>query len=369
MKPLALLLPALVLTVGCRTPRTELSPRAAAIEAKQRLVADWMLAHRKDVPGGRLVDTEWTVGAWYTGVFALYQQTQDPRYLAPLMAMEKRTGWKVGEHPFFGDDQAIAQTYLDLYRHVKQDPAMIADIRRVVDAQMAAPEPQLGPHTPEHWNAGSWSWCDSLYMAPPAWARLALVTGEAKYLEAMDRKFWKTYDLLYDKQEKLFYRDSNYFKSREANGQKVFWSRGNGWVLGGLVRILEVLPKNHPSRPRYEGLFKEMATRVAGLQQADGFWRPSLLDPGSFPGGESSGSGFFVYAMAWGLNTGLLDAATFRPVVDKGWAALEAAIQPDGRLGWAQAIGQDPRKVRAEDTEVYAVGAFLLAGREMRQLR
>ena len=49
---------------------------------------------------------------------------------------------------------------------------------------------------------------------------------------------------LYDKEEHLFYRDHRYFAKREANGKKVFWGRGNGWVLGGLVEILQALPKD-----------------------------------------------------------------------------------------------------------------------------
>jgi rhamnogalacturonyl hydrolase YesR len=206
-------------------------------------------------------------------------------------------------------------------------------------------------------------------MAPPVWARLALVTGDKRYLDAMDEKYWKTYDFLYDKEEKLFYRDSSYFDKRAQNGQKVFWSRGNGWVLAGLARILETMPGDYPTRNKYEALFVEMAGRIRGLQQADGLWRPSLLDPASYPTGESSGTAFYAYALAWGVNNNLIDAKTFSPAIKRAWLALNRCIQPDGRLGWAQPIGADPRLVKAEDTEVYAVGAFLLAGREVLALK
>lgn len=367
----SLALPALVLLAGCRPaaplPETLNAHDPVRIQAQMRKVADWMMAHRMETPGGQHGDAEWTIAAWYTGVMALYERDRDPRDLAQLMSLGPATGWKVGPRPFFGDDQAIAQIHLDLYRKIKQDPAYIADFRKVVDAQLAAPDPGLGPHRSAISFKGAWSWCDCLYMAPPAWARLALVTGDRRYLDAMDVKFWKTYDFLFDKEEGLFYRDASYFTRKEANGRKVFWSRGNGWVLGGLVRILEVMPKDYPSRPRYEALFRQMATRVKDLQRPDGLWRASLLDPGSYPGGETSGTAFFAYAFAWGLNEGLLDRATFEPTTRRAWAALDSAIQADGRLGWAQPIGQDPKQVRASDTEVYAVGAFLLAGVEMRR--
>ncbi|MCL1908750.1 MAG: glycoside hydrolase family 88 protein [Holophagaceae bacterium] len=340
-----------------------------SIEAAQKCVADWMLEHRRETPGGRGQDNTWTVGAWYVGMFSFYEQTGDLRYLEPLMAMENTVGWKLGKRPFFGDDQVIAQVYLDIYRIVKQDPKIIAHTKEIVDQQIAMPDPGLGAHTATLFEKGAWSWCDGLFMAPPMWARLALVTGDAKYLDAMDEKYWKTYDFLYDKEEKLFYRDSSYFDQLEQNGQKIFWSRGNGWVMGGLARLLDVMPADYPTRYKYQALFVEMAGRIRELQQSDGLWRPSLLDPASFPTGETSGTAFYAYALAWGVNNNLLKAADYKQTIARAWLALINSIQPDGRLGWAQPIGQDPKLVKAEDTEVYAVGAFLLAGREILNMK
>jgi unsaturated rhamnogalacturonyl hydrolase len=86
------------------------------------------------------------------------------------------------------------------------------------------------------------------------------------------------------------------------------------------------------------------------------------------PNPETSGTGFFVYALAWGVNRGVLDRATFEPVVRRGWTAMVKAVQPDGMLGWVQRIGYEPGATTAETTEVYGVGAFLLAGTEMHRL-
>src|SRR5207249_10204649 len=102
---------------------------------------------------------------------------------------------------------------------------------------------------------------------------------------------------LYDKQERLFYRDSRFFSQRERNGKKVFWSRGNGWVLAGLARVLQYLPPDYAGRGRFVALFQEMARRIADLQGPDGSWRASLLDPDSRPNPETSGTGFFTYAL------------------------------------------------------------------------
>jgi unsaturated rhamnogalacturonyl hydrolase len=205
-------------------------------------------------------------------------------------------------------------------------------------------------------------------MAPPVWARLARATGNKAYLNYMDHEWWIASDLLYDSHEHLYSRDATRIQDREANGKKVFWSRGNGWVMGGLVRVLEVMPQDYPSRPKYVQQYREMAARLASLQGPDGMWRAGLLDPGAYPLPEGSGSAFFVYSFAWGINHGILDRATYLPVVQKGWAGLVSHIYSDGRLGSIQPIGGAPGAFQPSSSWVYGVGAFLLAGSEVDRL-
>jgi unsaturated rhamnogalacturonyl hydrolase len=128
------------------------------------------------------------------------------------------------------------------------------------------------------------------------------------------------------------------------------------------------VPPDHPDYARYTTLFKEMAAKIREIQPEDGLWRPSLLDPQSYPQPESSGSAFFCYALAWGINHGLLDREVFLPAVERAWSGLIGTIHPDGMPGYVQPIGADPRSVTADMTEVYGVGAFLLAGKEVLKL-
>ena len=60
--------------------------------------------------------------------------------------------------------------------------------------------------------------------------------------------------------------------------------------------------------------------------------------------------------------------AKYEPSVRRGWTALVKAIQPDGMLGWVQRIGDKPGATSQETTEVYGVGALLLAGSEVYRL-
>jgi rhamnogalacturonyl hydrolase YesR len=108
-----------------------------------------------------------------------------------------------------------------------------------------------------------------------------------------------------------------------------------------------------------------MAAAIQACQQPDGFWRASLLDPASFPAKETSGTGFYTFALAWGINQGLLDRPTYGPAVLAGWRALTESVQSDGKLIHVQPVGADPKKFDENATEPYGVGAFLLAGREI----
>jgi len=330
----------------------------AVLTAMER-VADWQLANP-----GKHRPTDWTQGAGYAGIMALAGISNDPKYFDAMLRMAEANQWKLGPSKYMADDHAVGQTYLELWQR-RHEGRMIEPMRAQFDEILASP-PQF--ETLDFKQKGInalWSWCDSLFMAPPAWIRLWAATGDKRYLDFAVANWWRTSDYLYDKEEHLYFRDSTYFDRREANGAKIFWGRGNGWVMGALVRMLQYLPQDHPDRARFEAQFKEMAAKILSCQQADGLWRSSLLDPASYPLKETSGSGFYTYALAWGVNQGLLDRATYGPAVQKAWAALVECVAPDGKLTHVQPIGGDPRAFQEDATEVYAVGAFLLAGSEV----
>lgn len=253
--------------------------------------------------------------------------------------------------------------YLEMYNLFK-DPNMLKGIKDRFD-YILANRSTVSLHIDKQQGKDRWWWCDALFMGPPVLTKLAAVTGEPKYLQFMNEEWWYTTDYLYDTNEHLYFRDENYFDKREANGKKVFWSRGNGWVLAGLARVLESMPKDFKDRPRYEKIFKEMAAKIAEIQPEEGLWHSSLLDPVSYPSKEASGSGFYCYGLSWGINNGYLDEKTYAPAAIKAWQGLVGCVHPDGKLGYVQPIGADPRKVNAEQTDIYGVGSFLLAGSEV----
>lgn len=368
----------LALTSACATLPSAVTPPSAsspqqtqALELGRR-VADWQLSHMDNFDYTRThkYNTEdprgWVQGALYTGVTAFADRTGEPRYAEAVVAHGVAQNWQLGRRPLHADDHVIGQTWLWAYGK-QADPVRIAALKARFDAILANPPTedlafQDGVGEPPCQTR--WCWSDALYMAPAAWVGLSRATGDPRYAAYADKEFWATTDYLLDKENNLYFRDSRYLDRRDDKGRKIFWSRGNGWAYAGIVNVLKLLPADHPSRPRYEALFKAMSARLVEVQKADGYWSPSLLAPEGSPP-ETSGTAFFVYGLAWGVNNGLLTDARYKQAVAKGWAGLAVAVNAEGKLGWVQQVGYAPEHVEPDDTQLYGVGAFLLAASEV----
>ncbi len=342
------------------------------IETKNimRRVADWQIAN--PAQGDEHDDVSWTHAALYMGMldWAELSEKQDKYtfYYDWLMKIGRRNHFQLGKWMYHADFIAVAQAYIDLYQKYGDERIMWHTWARTdfVISHPAKTSLKLDYRKIETLNR--WSWCDALFMAPPVYAKLYALTKDKKYIDFLNKEYKASYDYLFDKGENLFYRDARYFGKKEANGKKVFWGRGNGWVLGGLCEILQAIPRNDKNRDFYETLFISLCQRIAELQNEDGYWHASLLNPEAYPSPETSATGFIVYALAYGVNQGILDKKIYMPMIVKGWNALTQAVDSNGKLGYVQQIGADPRKVTRDMTEVYGVGAFLLAGCQVYQL-
>ncbi|MBB3057977.1 glycoside hydrolase family 88/105 protein [Mucilaginibacter gotjawali] len=327
-------------------------------------VGDWQLQYWQ-TKGFTHKKTDWTNAALYTGLFDLSKASGDERYDNKLIEIGNEVNWNTGNNRLMADDYCVGQTYSLLYMKYKR-PEMIAPFQHLGDSIVSLPFTE-SLEWKNNIQDREWAWCDALFMGPTALAYLSSATGDRKYLDKATTLWWKTTAYLYDPQAHLYSRDGSYLDKKEKNGEKVFWSRGNGWVLAGLARLLENMPANYTGREKFVSLFKDMAAKIASLQQPDGSWHASLLDPASYPIKECSGTGFYCYAILWGMNHGLLNKQQYLPVAKRAWLAMVTAVKPNGMLGYVQPIGGSPDKVTEDSNEVYGTGAFLLAGAQLYQ--
>lgn len=319
----------------------------------------------------------WDNAAYHTGNMEVVLLTKNESYRKYSEAWAERNQWQGAkstnkaewkytygerdEFVLFGDWQICFQTYIDLY-HLAPDERKIARAREVMQYQVSTSKDDY------------WWWADGLYMVMPVMVKLYNLTNEKQYLDKLYEYFRYANSIMYDSEEKIYYRDAKYVypKHKTAGGRKDFWARGNGWVFAALAKVLKDLPAEDAHRGEYIEKFKAMAYTLKKVQQPEGYWTRSLYDADQSPGYETSGTAFFTYGMLWGINNGYLDRKIFLPVIDKSWLYLTTvAMQPDGRIGYIQPIGERAipgQVVDKQSTANFGVGAFLLAACEMYRL-
>lgn len=312
----------------------------------------------------------WTRAVYYEGLMSLYQLKADKAYYEYAVQWGKKHNWGLrdGIATRNADNQACGQTYIDLY-HIDKKPERIKDIKASIDLMM-----QSG-------KVDDWTWIDALQMGMPVFAKLGVLYNEPAYYEYMYKMYMHSKNVegggLYNAKDGLWWRDKDFVPPyKEPNGEDCYWSRGNGWVVAALVKVLEIMPKDAPHRDEYLKTYHEMIKALVPIQRTDGFWNVSLHDPTNFGGKETSGTALFVYGMAWGVNQGVLDAKVYRPVIAKAWNAMtKEAVHKNGFLGYLQGTGKEPKDgqpvsyTSMPDFEDYGLGCFLLAGTEVYKMK
>jgi len=347
---------------------------------KQMVTANRYFMDKWPDPGKDIVTDKvrpsnlWTRATYYEGLMALYYTKADEAYYQYAVDWGESHDWMPTYGPGNlmtrdGDHQCCGQTYIELYQLAPENTDWIGPITTCINYRV---ESEL---------VDDWSWIDAIQMAMPVYAKLGVVHEDTSYYHKMHEMYMFTRNQhgsngLYDTEDHLWYRDGDFDPpAMTPNDKKIYWSRGNGWVIAALVRVLDVIPDTLEYKEEYLTTFKEMAAALIAVQREDGFWNASLADPEHFGGRETSGTGFFTYGLAWGINNGHLDSATYMPHVVKGWNGMAyEALHPDGFLGYVQSTGKQPSDGypfeydKPANFEDYGLGAFLLAGSEVYKL-
>ncbi|MGQ1891273.1 glycoside hydrolase family 88/105 protein [Thermophagus sp. OGC60D27] len=360
-----------VLLSSCHESKNDRLPKPQEVKSLMITVNDhWQQTHPNH---GRAF---WDNAAYHTGNIEVYKVTGIKRFLDYSRGWAEYNQWmgaksnnpaewkynygETDDHVLFGDWQICFQTYIDLFQLV-DDPSekMIARAKEVMAYQMRTD------------SSDYWWWADGLYMVMPVMTKLYQLTGEEKYLEKLYEYYSYAKSIMYDDETGLFFRDAKYVypKHKSLNKKKDFWARGDGWVFAGLAKVLSDLPKDYTYYNVFLEDYKRMAQSLKNIQQEEGYWTRSMLDPDHAPGPETSGTAFFTYGFLWGINNRILDQKDFLPTVLKAWNYLTTvALQKDGSVGYVQPIGERAipgQVVDRNSTSNFGTGAFLLAASEM----
>ena len=312
----------------------------------------------------------WTRAVYYEGLMALSNLQSHKAYYDYAVSWGESHQWGLnnGIQTRNADNHCCGQTYLDLYL-LDKNPERIKDLKASIDLML------------ETTKIDDWNWIDALQMGMPVLARLGVLFSDNRYLDRMYEMYMVSKTVLggnglYNPKDHLWWRDKDFVPPyKEPNGEDCYWSRGNGWVVAALVRVLEILPKDAPHRDEYQNTLVQMVEALISLQRKDGFWNVSLHDPNNFWGKELTGTALFTYGMAWGVNHGVLSKRKYLPVIKKAWNAMsKESVHSNGFLGYVQGTGKQPSDSqpvgydRVPNFEDYGLGCFLLAGSEVYQL-
>ena len=372
MKKVTLLLLTLIAVTisanAAKKKRVKANPVPPTIEIITKVNDYWQQNHKPEVR------SFWDEAAYHTGNMEAYKLLGIARWQAYSDAWARHNKWmgaqekdaskwkykNYGEghdYVLFGDWQICFQTYIDLYLLDRQEER----IARAKEVMGYIADSQANDY---------WWWADALYMVMPVMTKMYRLTGDEKYLDKLYENLLFTDSIMLDQETGLYFRDGKYVypQHKSANGLKDFWARGDGWVLAGLAKVLQDMPTSYRHHDFFVKKYQRLAHAVALLQQKEGYWTRSMMDANHAPGPETSGTAFFTYGMLWGVNNGYLNRKDYAPVIRRAWSYLTTtALQPNGRVGYVQPIGERAipgQTVDANSQANFGVGAFLLAACE-----
>lgn len=324
----------------------------------------------------------WDPAAYHTGNMEVYKLLKDDKQLDYTRRWAYHNNWSgateadpsrwkyanYGEgkdYVLFGDWQVCFQTYIDLYNLAIANGGTDADNYFMVKRAKEVMHYEAYSKKDDYW----W-WSDALYMVMPVMTKMYKLTGDVQYLDKLYENLLYSDRIMLDQETGLYFRDARYVypNHKSVNGKKDFWARGDGWVLAGLAKVLQDLPKDYKHYKFFVDKFQRLADIVAKTQQKDGYWTRSILDPNHAPGPETSGTAFFAYGIIWGVNNGFLAKKDYKKCIDRAWQYIsETAVQADGKVGYVQPIGDRAipgQTVDANSQANFGVGAVLLAACE-----
>lgn len=212
-------------------------------------------------------------------------------------------------------------------------------------------------------------WLDDLYMSVPAIAQMGALTREQKYFNEAIKQIKQFTERMFVPEKGLYMH--GWVESSDDH-PAFFWGRANGWAILTMTEVLDVLPRNHPSR---EWLLEQYKAHIRGLvkyQSGQGFWHQLLDRNDSYL--ETSATAIFTYCIARGINNGWLDPIAYGPVATLGWNAVSTKINDLGHVeGVCVGTGMafDPAFYYYRPVNVYAAhgyGPTLMAGAEIIRL-
>jgi rhamnogalacturonyl hydrolase YesR len=296
-------------------------------------LADTIMARHPDPLTIR--DKRWCYVHGYVlaGFEKLFQSTKNPKYFNYIRKYVDSHVTTEGEVPAFtGEslDDMMAGTSIVAVFEQTGDARYRKAAERICRSIVDYPRNSDGGY----WHARNLPhemWIDGVFMGQMFLTRYGAAIGErdmcfaetTRQISIMADRLAKGNSGLYlhgyDEARKVSWADKSTGLSSDV------WSEGLGWYALMLPEALSLMNAAHPGRPKVESILRGLVEGLARVQDPKtGLWC-QVVDKGSRPDNwhDTSGSAMFVYAIQRAVELGLVDAARFRPVAEKGYAGVK----------------------------------------------
>lgn len=177
-------------------------------------------------------------------------------------------------------------------------------------------------------------WVDSLMMFSVFPSLYAKHAGDAELMTIAARQPRVMANYLMNPDDGLWYHSYWVKQKTHYPRRRIYWARGNGWVVASLPMILENIG-DHPEKSGIETVFRKTCAALMPLQRPDGTFT-TVLGRGGRTYRELSATALVACGFLQGFRMGLLDGSyrdagvkAFRAVVDSFRQTPDGMSLPD----------------------------------------
>ncbi len=173
-------------------------------------------------------------------------------------------------------------------------------------------------------------WDDTLFMTVLFLANMGRIEGKQTYIDEALHQFRLHAKYLADKETGLWYHGWTFNGCHNFAG--AFWGRGNCWVTIAIPEFLQMVTCGPEDREYLTQVLRAQVDSLVRHQNENGMWHTLVDDPSSYV--ESSATCGFAYGILRAVHTGLLPQC-YEAVV---WKALEPILGYIGDDGVVQQV-------------------------------
>lgn len=299
------------------------TPQDDALQLARR-VADAFLAAQQSPWGS------YTIDLTLEALLALDDASGRPEYRSHVLDLVHRRAWGPDKQPPPGVPPFTCLIF-EVCRVSGDERYVPPFIRGCEDYRRTIPRDEAGIVLHPRREGGHAMLIDSLQEYATRMARGGLLSGREEFFTECVRQFALHRDVLRRTTDGLYAQGRGWLED-PASVSPHAWSRGQGWLLRGMVDSLRCFPESQAGLPELRDMTRELADALLAVQDPGGMWHALVdLSPARSPA-ESSGTGLIAYALARAVRRDLLPEDPFAPAVLRATAALRTCVDADGRV-------------------------------------